>query len=272
MLSQLRRSAALASIRELGLFQAVQWHDELDSTNRFAVREYKAGQLELPSLVVTDRQSRGIGRGGNAWWSPDGCLMFSMILPWSSQSNDSSTLPLRVGMSVAQTISRISGKQATVKWPNDVVLDDRKVCGILIESIASSEPERYDLRIIGIGINCCVDFSSAPSELRSSAVSLHEAMGSKIGEAITPESVLLQFLQHWSALQSIWLDDPEWIQTHWHALDWLAGQWVEVTLPDRAIQGIASGIDPSGALCVVDRFGRTHAVLSGTVRPLRPGS
>lgn len=268
MLSDVRRTAAIQAIHEFGYFKKVEWFSEIDSTNRYLARECKSGQIPLPALIVTDRQSRGVGRGGNTWWSPEGCLMFSIAMPWSQRDKESAKLPLLAGMAVAQTVTQLVHGRACVKWPNDVYLEDRKICGILMESSAKTDETSHDICIIGIGINCCVDFSNAPDELRSTAISLHESYGSRIEEAITPESVLLQFLHRWVAVHEEWRNDPQWIESNWESWDWLSGRMVEVTLPSRVIQGIASGIDSTGALIIIDRFGRNERVISGTVRPI----
>lgn len=271
MLSEVRRAAAIEAIQELDYFKKVEWFSEVDSTNRYLARECRSGQFPIPSLIVTDRQSRGVGRGGNTWWSPEGCLMFSIAMPWSQRDRESAKLPLLAGMAVAQTITQLVHGRAYVKWPNDVYLEDRKICGILMESSTRIDENSHDICIIGIGVNCCVDFSNAPAELRSTAISLHEASRSRIEEAITPESVLLHFLSRWIAVYEEWRSDPQWIQSNWESWDWLSGRMVEVTLPDRVIQGVASGIDSTGALIVIDRFGRNERVISGTVRPIATG-
>lgn len=279
MLSELRRQTAIDSIRELGLFHTIVWQAELDSTNRYVTRECKAQRLELPALVVADRQSQGVGRNGNTWWSPEGCLMFSMALPWSQKNREAATLPLLVGICVADIITQLTSRRAHVKWPNDVVVDDRKICGILIESnsqpTSASQPatpqsatSHPDVCVIGIGINCRVDFSQSPHEVRSLATSLHEVVSTHAAEATTPESVLLQFLTRWVDHHSAWAADPLWVVSQWNDWDWLAGRWVQVTLPNSTVQGIAQGINNSGALIVVDHHGRHHTILSGTVRAL----
>lgn len=268
MLPTMRRAAALESIREFDVFRTVQWHDALDSTNRYAAREHKSGRLPLPALVVSDRQSQGVGRGGNAWWSPDGCLMFSIVLPRSDIEREAGQLPLLIGVSVAHAVASMTRLPVRVKWPNDVYLDDRKLCGILIESSAQYEPERSDAYIIGIGINAAVDFRQAPEALRATAISLHEGVAEGLRESATPESLLVVVLQQWIANRQAWTEDADWLAKHWPPCDWLAGKCVEVTQPGQSLQGIARGIDDDGGLLVEDRFGRTIIVRSGTVRSL----
>lgn len=275
MLDRLRRDAALAAIEDLGFFKSVRWLAEIDSTNRTLARELKSDSpLPLPALLVADRQVAGIGRGQNRWWSPTGCLMFSMAVPWPNFHPDLARLPLRVGLAVAQALAPRSASQPKVKWPNDVYIDDRKVAGILIESSNQRhEGKALDVTIIGIGINCCVDWDGAPEELRSSAISLHEVAHHKEPtsttlESTTPESVLLSVLQHWLETEQQAIAEPQRLMDVWPTWSWLDGKWVEATTGGNTLVGIAKGIDFQGALIVEDRFGRSHTVLSATVRTL----
>ena len=125
MIPDLRRSAAMDSLRELGWFEHVEWFEEIDSTNRAMVRQVKEGQVTLPALMVADSQTHGAGRGANRWYSPTGCLMFSLglslrDLPLPADAG-TSLLPLQVGLSVAQALGPLSRSKPMVKWPNDVI-------------------------------------------------------------------------------------------------------------------------------------------------------
>jgi BirA family biotin operon repressor/biotin-[acetyl-CoA-carboxylase] ligase len=275
MLDRLRRDAALAAIEDLGFFNSVRWLEEIDSTNRSLARELKSdASIPLPALLVADRQHAGIGRGKNAWWSPTGCLMFSIAVPWPNVHPDLAKLPLRVGLAVAQALAPKSVSQPKVKWPNDVYIDDRKVAGILIESSSHRcHGQLQDVSIIGIGINCCVDLGSAPDEIRSTAISLHEVArfkdsGSTVPESTTPESVLLSVLLQWLEAEQQAIAEPQSLMEVWPEWSWLDGKWVEVTTGGSVLVGLAKGIDAQGALIVEDRFGRSHTILSATVRTL----
>ena len=268
------RDRALQAIDQLGYFQSVRWWEEIDSTNRCLARELKSDNPpSLPALLVADRQLAGVGRGRNSWWSPSGCLMFSMAVPWSIPESERATLPLQVGLAVAQSLADWSVDQPKVKWPNDVYIEDRKVCGILIESSTrrmDGNVEEYS--IIGIGINCCIDWTGAPEELRASAISLHEASPKSLAESISPESILVSVLQHWRIVSDRSRMDKQWLGREWAEWSWLEGKWVEIVSSGSSLIGLAKGINSSGALLIEDRFGRTHAILSGTVRAIEDGS
>lgn len=270
MQDRMRRDDALSALEQTGFFQSIRWVDELDSTNHTLARELKSETpLGLPALLIADRQHAGVGRGTNAWWSPSGCLMFSMAIPWSHPQRALAKMPLAVGLAVAQSLADWSVDQPKVKWPNDVYIEDRKVCGILIESSVRKEQGRTEeYSIIGIGINCSVDFESAPEALRISAISLHRAAPRSLGATICPESVLVAVVSKWLELRQRFLDDPDWLNREWPQWSWLDGKWVEIVSGGVSLIGLAKGIDASGALRLEDRFGRTHSILSGTVRAI----
>jgi BirA family biotin operon repressor/biotin-[acetyl-CoA-carboxylase] ligase len=270
MKQRFHRDSALQAIDQLDYFQSIRWCEEVDSTNRCLARELKSDSPpSLPALLVADRQLAGVGRGQNSWWSPSGCLMFSMAMPWSTPEPERATFPLQVGLSIAQSLAEWSVDQPKVKWPNDVYIEDRKVCGILIESSTRRmDGYREEYSIIGIGINCCIDWSGAPDELRASAISLHEASPKNLVEAISPESILLSVLQHWRNVSDRSRMDKQWLERDWTHWSWLDGKWVEIVSGGFSQIGLAKGIDSSGALLIEDRFGRTHAILSGTVRAI----
>lgn len=270
MMQRLSRDAALQAIDELSYFQSVRWWEEVDSTNRCLARELKSDLPPLlPALLVADRQLAGVGRGRNRWWSPAGCLMFSMAVPWSIPEQERAILPLQIGLAVAQSLSEWSIDQPRVKWPNDVYIEDRKVCGILIESSTRrTDDGTEDYSIIGIGINCCIDWIGAPDELRGSAISLHEASPRNLAESISPESILVSVLRHWREVAERSRMDKRWLEREWPQWSWLDGKWVEIVSGGVSLIGLAKGIDASGALQIEDRFGRMHTILSGTVRAI----
>jgi BirA family transcriptional regulator, biotin operon repressor / biotin---[acetyl-CoA-carboxylase] ligase len=275
MIPELRRRLALESIEQFEFFRSVQWLDQVDSTNRHLDRQIKAGQVPLPCIAVADEQSAGVGRGSNRWFSPQGCLMFSMaiehtMLDPANTPQRLAMLPLRVGLALAQSLEPLVRSQPKVKWPNDVLVEDRKISGILIESqtVGSQTVGSMGYAIIGIGINCTVEFDQAPEEVRRHAVSLHQVLANRDQEQASCESVLLGFLRSWFDLQDICASEPDWIERHWPAWDWLADREIQVQQPSRTWYGRADGIGSDGSLRLIDSQAIRHTILSGTVRVL----
>ena len=275
MIPELRRRLALESIEQFEFFRSVQWLDQVDSTNRHLDRQIKAGQVPLPCIAVADEQSAGVGRGSNRWFSPQGCLMFSMaiehtMLDPANTPQRLAMLPLRVGLALAQSLEPLVRSQPKVKWPNDVLVEDRKISGILIESqtVGSQTVGSIGYAIIGIGINCTVEFDQAPEEVRRHAVSLHQVLANRDQEQASCESVLLGFLRSWFDLQEVCASEPDWIERNWPAWDWLADREIQVQQPSRTWHGRADGIGSDGSLRLIDSQAIRHTILSGTVRVL----
>ena len=275
MIPELRRRLALESIEQFEYFRSVQWLDQVDSTNRHLDRQIKAGQVPLPCIAVADEQSAGVGRGANRWYSPQGCLMFSMAIEHSlldpaNTPQRLAMLPLRVGLALAQSLEPLVRSQPKVKWPNDVLVEDRKISGILIESqtVGSQTVGLMGYAIIGIGINCTVEFDQAPEEVRRHAVSLHQVLADRAREQVSCESVLLGFLRSWFDLQEVCASEPDWIERHWPAWDWLADREIQVQQPSRTWHGRADGIGSDGSLRLIDSQAIRHTILTGTVRVL----
>lgn len=280
MIPELRRRLALESIEQFEFFRSVQWLDQVDSTNRHLDRQIKAGQVLLPCIAVADEQSAGVGRGANRWFSPQGCLMFSMaiehtMLDPANTPDRLAMLPLRVGLALAQSLEPLVRSQPKVKWPNDVLVEDRKISGILIESqtvgsqtVGSQTVGSMGYAIIGIGINCTVEFDQAPEEVRRHAVSLHQVLANRDQEQASCESVLLGFLRSWFDLQEICASEPDWIERNWPAWDWLADREIQVQQPTKTWHGRADGIGSDGSLRLIDSQAIRHTILSGTVRVL----
>jgi BirA family biotin operon repressor/biotin-[acetyl-CoA-carboxylase] ligase len=184
-------------------------------------------------------------------------------------------LPLRVGLALAQSLEPLVRSQPKVKWPNDVLVEDRKISGILIESqtvgsqtVGSQTVGSMGYAIIGIGINCTVEFDQAPEEVRRHAVSLHQVLANRDQEQASCESVLLGFLRSWFDLQEICASEPDWIERNWPAWDWLADREIQVQQPTKTWHGRADGIGSDGSLRLIDSQAIRHTILSGTVRVL----
>ena len=207
--------------------------------------------------------------------------MFSMAIPIASSLADvkvasqarivtsSALLPLRVGFSVAECAEVLCTAKPLVKWPNDVYLAGKKVCGILIETIPRSE-ENESVAIIGIGLNCSVDFANAPIALQQNATSLHNWSKSSNVESTSVESVLVHFLHRWIANEQRQLETPDWLVSEWPRRSLLDNQWVEIKHASGVTRGRCLGIDKSGALLVQNEQLEQTAVLAGSVEAFRP--
>ena len=239
----------------------IDYQHELTSTNDRALQLAKAPSDHTRQLVLTDRQTVGRGRGANRWWASEGALTFSVLLKPEAISLPPSCWPqlaLTTGLAVCDAIKHLLGGADTVglKWPNDVYLNNRKACGILVET-GNGQSARL---VLGIGINVNNRSESAPSDLRDKTVALCEA----IGRDIPLVEVLIGVLQRLSS-RLIWIGAGEIeLREEWSRRCLLTGKHVHVEVGPRYVVGTCLGIDVDGAL-LIDTDAGTERCLSGVV-------
>lgn len=237
------------------------WYfQELDSTNAEAKRRAIQGAAH-GTLVLAEAQSAGRGRRGRGWHSPQGAgLWLSMVLRPDMAPDRLAGLTLLIALAVADACERVSGVRAGVKWPNDVVVGGKKVCGILLEMAAN--PEAVEWVVAGVGINvrqCAEDF---PQELRASATSLVN----EGGEVPERRELLLAFLEALERLYAAWADGGmEALRADMLARSVTLGQLVRVEAPGETFVGTAKDIDETGALWVEYEDGTLRRVLAADV-------
>ncbi len=250
------RQAAIDEILRQGWIANLSWSHEVDSTNNVARRALIERQHRLPALFVADQQTAGRGRRDHQWWSPGGCLMLTVALGEQALPDDSncwSQLALVCGVALSETVSEFVGEgQAQLKWPNDIYVADRKVGGILIESVSEASSASKPNWLIGIGLNVAVDWSGAPQQLIGRATCL----STQVGRPLTTEVVLVEsmrrlgrWLEAWQACDSSWREA-------WSNGCLLSGKVVRVRLgADEEISGRCEGVDATGRLILRDEGG-----------------
>jgi BirA family transcriptional regulator, biotin operon repressor / biotin---[acetyl-CoA-carboxylase] ligase len=260
-----RRDFYKNQIEASGWIRSQDWLKETESTNSLQKKAAMEEKLpSLPWLVVADQQTAGRGRSGNVWWSPSGCLMFSLALRLESSPDRMGQLSLVIGLAIANTIRRIVKHPETVrvKWPNDVYVLEKKLAGILIENVTRGQEQLW---IVGVGINVLVPIQEAPKTISSNATSLHlEVDPSHLG-TIFCEAILIELLTEIQAALEIWRITPDYLQENWNDFCFLTGKQLTITQPTGVIVGHCCGIDSSGGLVLLDELGRKQTILSGAV-------
>ena len=232
--------------------------DEIDSTN---TKAKELAELGYPSgtLVVADRQIAGRGRRGRSWDSPAGIGIFmTLLLKPDINPNNESMLTLVTALATAQAISDVTGAEAKIKWPNDIVINGKKVCGILTEM--SAQFDYINHIVIGIGIN--VHNESFPEEIRETASSLLLESGKRIHRA----DLIARFLERFEAGYAIFLqtEDLEGLMKDYNALLVNIQKQVRILDPKEPFEGKAIGITKRGEL-IVDTWESRKLVSSGEV-------
>jgi BirA family biotin operon repressor/biotin-[acetyl-CoA-carboxylase] ligase len=239
---------------------AVEWVEELVSTSDRLKAHARVGAPEW-TVVVADRQTGGRGREGRRWSSPVGGLYLSVLL--RPRFATVSLVPLAAGVAVAEAVGEW-GVAARLKWPNDVLVDGRKLAGVLAE--AASSASGVEWLALGIGVNATTDRTSLPAELREATAILRE-----VAEAVpTPADLAAAVLTHLRVCYDALSVDPRSVVEAWRAraVEWW-GERVEIRTANETFRARARGVDGEGALLVELEDGRERRVLSGELRRLR---
>lgn len=234
-------------------------YDEIDSTN-LALRRLKEGDHVHGALIVADKQTAGRGRRGRKWESPSGSSIFmSILLKPEIQPNDAPMLTVVMAYSVAKAIRKVTGLDAKIKWPNDIVLNGKKVCGILTEMSAEIDFVHYV--IVGIGIN--VNMESFAEEIRDTATSLYIEGKEKVKRSELIAAVFTEFERDYE--QFMRDGDLGGMREAYNELLVNCGKEVRVLQPGNEYEGIAHGIDAEGNLLVETEAGEMRNVYAGEV-------
>jgi BirA family biotin operon repressor/biotin-[acetyl-CoA-carboxylase] ligase len=232
---------------------------EVGSTMDEAVRRAERG-TEEGTVVVAETQTASRGRQGRAWVSQTGNLYLSVVLYPSLQ-----TLPFLnslCGVAVVRAIANISGLKPRIKWPNDILLDGKKVSGVLVESAIAGDQVHHS--IIGIGINVALDADEI-DEIAGGAISLNHASAGDIPR----DELLREILQQLDALY-IQLNHGDNPVEEWEELLDTLGQRVRVNWQGEEYVGFADGIDAQGSLLLREDSGRIRTLAAGDATSLRP--
>ena len=232
----------------------IVYFEETDSTNRQA-RMLAAEGAAHGTLVIADTQSAGRGRRGRGWISPAGEGIFmSLIVRPQVHPSQVAKMSLTLALAVGKAIERVTGLDARIKWPNDIVMGGRKICGLLLEMDATAEMVRSI--VAGVGIN--VHQTVFDEEIAHTASSLDLMTGRRVSRSEIVRAFLEEF--EWALA----LDDAQMMDAY-RARSATIGQRVQVIALDGTYTGTAKGITESGSLLVEDEAGDVREVLAADV-------
>jgi len=232
-------------------FAELHWFTELDSTNRYLLDAARAG---APGgiVAVADHQTAGRGRLGRTWVAPPGAsLLMSVLLRPEIPVEQRHALVTAAGLAMAEAVEAVTGVVAGLKWPNDLLVGDRKLAGILAEATG-------DAVVVGIGVN--IEWHDVPADLTEIATACNLAGGTPTDR----RAVLGEFLSRYAAR----LADPDDTRRAYEARLLTLGRTVRVERAGGAIVGVARAIDAAGHL-LVEVDGRTETVAVGDVIHVR---
>ena len=234
---------------------------ETDSTNSILFKLAEDG-AEEGTVVIADAQRRGKGRLGREWISPGGVnLYFSMLLKPDILPVEAYQLTFLSAVAVSRAIERTTSLIPRIKWPNDILVNDRKVAGLLNEM--SAETEKVNFVVLGIGINLNMKRDQFPVDIRFPASSLLLEGGSEIGRCAFIRTLITEL----DDLYAVYMkegDEP--VRKEWLVRCDIEGRTVSVSGNDLDFTGVVSRVDETGGLVVRLPDGREEKVFSGDVR------
>ena len=237
--------------------KTVHFARETDSTNLWIKRLAKEGAPE-GTLALAEFQSAGRGRLGRSWEAPEGTsVMMSILLRPKFEPQYAPTLTLVMGMAVAKAVKKL-GFDVSIKWPNDVVVSHKKICGILTEM--GVRDGKIDYAVIGVGIN--VNIREFPEEMADKATSLYLESGRKFDRSQIPGLVMEAFEEYYEKFAATC--DLSGLKEKYESILANYNQPVRV-LAKEPYEGVARGITDGGELLVEKTDGTIVAVSAGEV-------
>lgn len=241
--------------------ESVRLYGSVTSTNDVA-RDLAEEDAPEGTVVLAREQTKGKGRAGKSWLSPAGGLYLSMIFrPGEAVNPD--LLPLLAGMGIVRQVDvGFPELEPMLKWPNDLILDDRKAGGVLSEASRGERSIRF--LVVGVGVNVGPLPDDAPPEIAERATSLEEVLGRKVDPVDVADAVI-------DGLEAFVPEAPARLSAQQLDLvdryDWLQDRRVRVRLPDEEepLPGVCVGIAPDGALLFRPDRGALRRLHSATI-------
>lgn len=235
---------------------------ETTSTNSLAMEMASKGAPE-GAVVIAETQTLGKGRLGRKWISPKGNLYLSVILRPVMPMHKAPLITLAGAVAVASAIRTACGLATGIKWPNDILISGKKVCGLLTEM--SAEQDRIRHIVLGIGVNVNMPLNELPPDIRALTTTLAE----EAGGAIDRTRLLRELLAGLDHEYQVVVKDPPAVLRDWESLNVTVGNRVAISGAGELFEGLAEGIDSEGRLIVRRDDGTVRTVAAGDVTILK---
>jgi len=241
----------------------ILFYETVGSTNAIAL-DLPNGENE-GAVVLSDSQEKGRGRLGRTWISPPGVnIHMSVVLKPEIKAADATLITLMAGVVCAVALRKTTGLEVRIKWPNDLVVSDRKLGGILTE--LKIYGNMIVSAVVGVGINVNIDREGFPGEIRMTATSAKIETGKRFSREIIVAEILNEMHRWYDALKKM---DREKILSGWRRLTSTIGRNVMVAAGGETYRGLAESVDEEGRLLLRLPSGEIRRVSSGDLTMLR---
>jgi BirA family biotin operon repressor/biotin-[acetyl-CoA-carboxylase] ligase len=234
------------------------YFETIDSTNLFAKKLVKNGVGE-GVVVIADVQSSGRGRKNRKWSSPEGGLWFSIILYPPISPDRGMLVTMASSIAVAQGIKEVTGINSEIKWPNDLLINGKKVCGILTEIYAEKDNIKYAITGIGINVN-----NRLEKELHNTATTLKQEIGNQVLKVELLKSILKNLDEQYN---KIIFKNYKFIKDSWLSFSNIIGKKIQVQDDNILMIGKVINIDDNGCL-ILDTKNGTARIVNGDIKYL----
>jgi BirA family biotin operon repressor/biotin-[acetyl-CoA-carboxylase] ligase len=211
----------------------------IDSTNRYARMLIKEN-IDDGTVVIADTQTGGRGRKNRKWSSNIGGLWFSVILRPRISSRRGMVVTMAASISVTSSINKLYGLNAEIKWPNDVLINGKKVCGILTEIV--TEDDEISSLVVGLGVNVN---NNLGIELKKVATSLKIEIGKDLSIMELLSDIIRNFDKNYVKIK---FDDYAFLKNKWNQYANIIGRKIEVTEENKKTTGVVIDVDNDGFL------------------------
>ncbi len=240
----------------------IYYFPELESTNIAAKEKalHRAEGMSEGTLIITERQSAGKGRLGREWFSPAGGIWLSIILYPQLSPSYISRITLMTAVAAVKAIEICTQIEPQIKWPNDILINEKKVCGILTEM--SAELDIINWVVVGIGVNVNIDHQRFPEDIQANTISLKEVSGEEVLRVKLAQTFLQEFEKYYEKLKR---KEFSSILKEWKLYSHTLGKKIRVDMGERIITGEAIDINEEGALILKKEDGELIKIISGTI-------
>jgi BirA family biotin operon repressor/biotin-[acetyl-CoA-carboxylase] ligase len=240
----------------------IYYFPELKSTNMMAKEKtlHRAKGISEGTLIIAERQSAGKGRLGREWFSPAGGIWLSIILYPQLPPSYIPRITLMTAIAVVKAIKICTQIESKIKWPNDILINEKKVCGILTEM--SAELDIINWVVVGIGINVNINHREFPEDIQENTISLKEVSGKEVLRVRIVQIFLQEFERYYESLKRREFSS---ILKEWKLYSHTLGRKIRVDMGERIVTGEAVNINEEGALILKKEDGELIKIISGTV-------
>ena len=243
----------------------IEYSKEIDSTNTKAKDLAQRGAPE-GTVVIAEKQTNGRGRRGRIWLSPEGDGIYAtLILRPAMSPGGAPKITLMTAVAVAEALLSLVQIDIRIKWPNDILVNGRKLAGILTEITADMDAVNYI--VVGLGLNVNTRSESFSEEIGKIATSIYIETGEQLSRARLIRAYLEQFEKYYKMFTQ---NEFAAIMGRWKQLSGFIGQKVMVDVMGQNYIGEVSDIDDDGVLILKDDQGRSRRIFSGDVIPVNP--